>query len=136
MVPQVCTDIARYVGTKMSMKRRVSSDDDPKPLICAIRNRDINRVRQILETQPLNVNDRDEKGITAMHEAAICGQCETIKLLIRYNAQINKEDNEGFTSVDYAVFGGHFDCAKFLIDKGASVTNIRNGVPLSLGPLG
>ena len=116
----------------MSIKRRISSEDDVKPLIWAIRNRDISRVRHLLETQPLNVDGRDAKGVTAMHEAAICGQCETIKLLLRYNAEVDKRDNEGFTSLDYAVFGGHYDCAKYLIDSGAKVTNIQDGVPLSL----
>ena len=137
LVPQVCNDIARFVGTKVQVKRTPSSSsvsaNDPTLLICAIRSRSISRVRNILETSDVDVNGKDSKGVTALHEAAICGQYETIKLLLNYDVTVDQEDNEGYTCLDYAVIGGHFECAQYLINCGASVTNIRDGVPSYFG---
>ena len=144
-VPQMCNDIARFVENKVLVKKSLSGSfsslttpsctpkDGNTSLINAIRSRSINRVRLLLETQPVDVNLRDAKGVTAMHEAAICGQCDTLQLLVRHNATLTAKDNEGLTCLDYAVFGGHFECAKYLIDCGASVENIRNGVPTHFG---
>ena len=109
------------------------SANDPTLLINAIRSRSIGRVRNILEASDIDVNARDSKGVTALHEASICGQYETIKLLLLYDAKVDQEDNEGYTCLDYAVIGGHFECVQYLIDCGASVTNIRDGVPSYFG---
>ena len=135
-VPQVCSDLARFVTTRMSLKRRSSTSFDLHvnknlPLRFAIRNGDVDRVQYILETSDIDVNFNDHNGITAIHEAAINGYSEIIKLLLDHDAEINKQDNEGFTCLDYAVYGGHFECSTYLINCGATEDNVRNGIPYS-----
>ena len=125
---QVCNSLSKFVGSHMSLKRRTYQPNDPRQLIVAIRNQDINRVRYILETHPVDVNGNDSKGVTAVHEAALDGQCNMIILLLQYRAAINKKDHEGFTCLDYAVFGGHFECARYLIEQGAAIRSIQDGM--------
>ena len=146
-VPQVCNDIAKFVENKVLVKKSMSRSsssssllstsgnvkDDTSSLISAIRSRSMNKVRNLLETQSVDIDGKDSKGVTAIHEASICGQLDTIKLLVLHDATLNRKDNEGHTCLDYAVFGGHFECAKYLIECGASPENIQNGVPSHFG---
>ena len=125
---QVCNSLTKFVGSRMSLKRQTYQPNDPRQLIVAIRNQDINRVRYILETYPVDVNGNDSKGVTAVHEAALDGQCDMIILLLQYHAEVNKKDHEGFTCLDYAVYGGHFECAQYLIQHGAAIKSIQDGM--------
>ena len=125
----VRNSLSRFVGNRMSLKRQTYQPNDPRQLIFAIRNQDINRVQYILDTCPVDVNGNDSKGVTAVHEAALDGQWDIITLLLRYNAEINKKDNQGLTCLDYAVFGGHFECAQYLINNGAFVESVTDGMP-------
>jgi len=123
--------LSKFVGeAKMSLKRRTYQPNDPRQLIFAIRNRDFTRVRYVLETCPVDVNGCDTKGVTALHEASLDGQYEIVELLLRHHAHVNQTDADGLTCLDYAVFGGHFECARQLIDDGATVSNIRDGMPM------
>merc|ERR1712072_263326 len=122
--------LSRFVGSKMSLKRRTYQPNDPRQLIIAIRNRDFGRVRYLLESYPIDVNGHDSKGVTAVHEAALDGQIYIIELLLQHNSDVSLVDADGLTCLDYAVFGGHFECAQFLIDHGATVSSVKDGVPI------
>jgi len=113
----------------MALKRRNYEADDPRQLIFAIRNRDFNRVQYILDNCPVDVNGYNSKGVTAVHEAALDGQCNIIELLLQHDAKVNQTDSDGLTCLDYAVFGGHFECASYLISSGATTSNVRDGIP-------
>lgn len=124
--------LSRFVGSRMSLKRRTYQPNDPRQLIIAIRNRDFGKVRYLLESYPVDVNGHDSKGVTAVHEAALDGQVYIIELLLQHNSEVNLVDGDGLTCLDYAVFGGHFECAQFLIDHGATVSSVKDGVPIYL----
>jgi len=121
--------LTKFMTGKIRTRLRSYEPDDPRQLIIAIRNRDINRVRYILEQCPVDVNGSNSKGVTAVHEAALDGQCDMIELLLKYRAAVNQRDKDGLTSLDYAVFGGHFECAAYLIDNGAKESSVRDGMP-------
>ena len=120
---------SRLVGTRMNPQRRRFQANDPRQLIMAVRCQDVNRVHNILETCPVDVNGCDSKGVTAVHEAGLDGNWKILLLLLHYRADLNKKDNEGLTCLDYAVFGGHFECAQYLIDNGATSASVRDGMP-------
>lgn len=122
------SDFKRFVTTKMLTKRRSAHIDVNVPLRFAIRSREIERVRHLLETSHVDVNMSNDRGITVLHEAAFDGYIDILKLLIEHGADINKPDNEGYTCLDYAVFCGHFECSSYLIDHGAKDDHIRNGI--------
>lgn len=121
--------LTKFMTGKIRMRSQTYEPDDPRQLIMAIRNRDINRVRYILEQCPVDVNGPNSKGVTAVHEAALDGQCNIIQLLLQYRADVNRTDVDGLTCLDYAVYGGHFECATLLIGEGATVKNVRDGIP-------
>merc|ERR1711962_1405901 len=121
--------LTKFLTGKTRSRLRSFEPDDPRQLIMAIRNRDINRVRYILEQCPVDVNGCNSKGVAALHEAALDDQCNIIELLLQHEANVNQKDHDGLTCLDYAVVGGHFECASYLIDNGASVGGIANGMP-------
>jgi len=121
--------LTKFLTGKTRSRLRSFEPDDPRQLIMAIRNRDINRVRYILEQCPVDVNGCNSKGVAALHEAALDDQCNIIELLLQYEANVNQKDHDGLTCLDYAVVGGHFECASYLIDNGASVGGVMNGMP-------
>merc|ERR1712013_378548 len=123
-------------GAGISLKRRTSppiDPTDPRKLIAAIRSRDVGRVRYVLDTLPVNVNGCNSAGVSGLHEAALDGQQEIVQILLQHQADINVTDKDGLTCLDYAVFGGHFECARFLIENGATVCNVRDGMPQYVG---
>ena len=121
--------LTKFLTGKTRSRLRSFEPDDPRQLIIAIRNRDINRVRYILKQCPVDVNGCNSKGVAALHEAALDDQCNIIELLLQYEANVNQKDHDGLTCLDYAVVGGHFECASYLIDNGASVGGVMNGMP-------
>jgi len=119
---------------KSSSRKRVFEPNDPRQLIFAIRQRDLNRLRFILDNCPEEIlNGTDSMGVTGIHEAALTGQMDMLSLLLKHGADVKLSDKDGFTCLDYAVYAGHFECAEYLIDNGAIVNNIQDGVLMFKG---
>ena len=110
-----------------SSSHKGESDTNSRLLRIAVRKFDTERVVELASNHHTDVDGANEKGITALHEAAIDGNIVCAKILTCHGAAINKCDLEGFTPLDYAVFGGNFECASFLIEKGAKVDRIKDG---------
>ena len=139
-IPSFRTDIMSVF--RNSNTRRKNKDIPPQqqqqeqqspPKHCllrkAVRRSDIERVRKLLSTnKDIDVNASNARGITALHEAAIDGNCAMLKLLVEFGGDINMNDNEGYNALDYAVCGGDFECASFLLNSGANETRVRNGL--------
>lgn len=89
---------------------------------------DPERIKKLLSTKDIDINERNHRGITALHEAAIDGNVACLRVLVEYGADINTTDHEGFNALDYAVRGGDFETASFLIHNGACESRIRNGL--------
>jgi ankyrin repeat protein len=68
-----------------------------------------------------NVNAKDKKGMTALHESCFLGHIETVKLLIQKGADVNARNNKGETPLHFAAEGGMPEIAKMLLDAGADV---------------
>lgn len=93
----------------------------------AVRKCDTKRVIELVSCGMININAADQRGITALHEAAIDGNLVCANILVTHGAHINEKDIEGYTPLDYAVFAGNFECASYLIEKGAREDRIRDG---------
>lgn len=82
-------------------------------LIKAIKLRDPNQVRRILDEHGELVHARDETGATALHYAAFDGLREIVQLLLDKGAEINSRDSQfGATPAGWAIEylrerGGH-----------------------------
>ena len=116
-----------FISRIMSNDKDDATEDDNSCLRYAVRKFDTGRVIELVSKSGTNINGTSDKGITALHEAAIDGNLTCMKILANHGADVNKCDSEGFTPLDYAVFGGNFECAAYLIEKGAKEDRSRDG---------
>ncbi|MDR2339489.1 MAG: ankyrin repeat domain-containing protein [Deltaproteobacteria bacterium] len=79
------------------------------PINFAIRNRDVDKLRQLLK-QGANPNIIDSGGHSPLEIAGMMGSMESVKLLLQYGADISEENPEAYS--DPAI-------AQLLRDKGA-----------------
>ena len=73
------------------------------------------------KTTNADVNAKDSDGATPLHEAALNGNTENVKLLLDKGADVNAKDTDGWTPLLLAAANGHTETVKLLIDKGADV---------------
>jgi ankyrin repeat protein len=93
---------------------RVRNNHQDTPLTKSIRQGNLGAVTLLL--QKLGVEDihqQDNKGITAVHEAAMWGQHEMLNLLIEKGGNVNIQDFEGnsplYLACDKSIIGNrHF----------------------------
>jgi ankyrin repeat protein len=73
-------------------------------LVEAIRLREIDRVRALLDEDGSLIQARDESGATALHYAAFDGHREIVELLLDRGAEINSRDSQfGATPAGWAI---------------------------------
>lgn len=88
----------------------------------------IHEVKQLLRKKKVDVDAKDERGLTALHVALIQPKpsIDMIKCLAKEgNANINSVNNDGETALHFAASQDLQDIVKFLVTKGADV-NVKN----------
>ena len=85
----------------------------------------------------LGLNQRNEKGYTALHCAVASGRTESAALLIENYPILWEEDKEGNTPLHLAAKYGHQKILSLLIDRGANLEarNVEGQTPLHLAIL-
>ncbi|QLG72525.1 hypothetical protein HG535_0D02330 [Zygotorulaspora mrakii] len=80
--------------------------------------------KKLIEEENYDVNDQDNAGNTALHEAALNGHLELVKLLKKHGADVNIQSFEMFkdTPLIDASANGHLDVVVYLLDHGADPT--------------
>ncbi len=71
------------------------------------------------------VNAADENGVTFLMKAALQGNVERVKTLIRQGANVNAMDKDSETALMAAAFNGNEQIVHILLEKGA-IVGIRN----------
>ena len=87
----------------------------------------VDRVRSFLREDPNALHSR--LGLpksSPIHWAAICGQTEVLRLLLKSGANPNAKTLRGSTALLFASANGHLDAVRLLIAKGADVTARAN----------
>jgi hypothetical protein len=74
-----------------------------------------------IETDQVDVNSKDDYGVTALIDASFAGQKEIVELLIIEGADLNAQDNKGDTALMNAAIKGHGEILELLIVNGADV---------------
>lgn len=97
---------------------------EAKPLILAARKGDVHSVKDFLE-KGYDVNERDEKGVTALMHAIDEAHHQIIQLLLNSSINIDAKDNDGFTAMNYAIVKRNANLIHDLLGRGANpyVTN-------------
>jgi ankyrin repeat protein len=91
-------------------------------------------VRKGVETQLINLNSTDRRGLTALHAAAQNGRMEIVRYLLQFKIDINTTAKNKETPLLSSISRGHLEVAKLLIEHGAdvNVTNENGQTPLIL----
>jgi len=88
-------------------------------LAWAVKNGDMDQVRELVENKGLDVNTNID-GRLPLHYASDYGQLEVIKYLCKKGAKVNADDKHGISPLLAAVWEGHTTCVKFLLENGAA----------------
>ena len=72
-----------------------------------------------------DVHAKDNKGATALIQAAYEGNIEVAELLLKHGADVNARNNDGCTALMFAAFDGYPEIAEILITYGAN-KNLRD----------
>jgi hypothetical protein len=79
-------------------------------------------VKRLLSIRNINVNVKDDVyGATALHDAAINGHVEIVRLLLQNGAEVNAKDKIGNTPLHWAASEGHVDILHLLVENGANL---------------
>jgi len=65
-------------------------------------------------------------GHTALMRAALDGNTEKVKELIKQGVDINQRDNDGRTALMFAVINSHYETMRVLLEHGADVNAQSN----------
>ena len=114
------TDVAKLL-VKKGAKVNMRGFSGHSTLHWAVRNRDKERMENILAANIMNVNTRNGRGQTPLHMAISRGFTDGAKLLIAKGAEIDPKDNDGMTPLNMAASMGSKDVVKLLMAKGTKV---------------
>lgn len=90
----------------------------------AVKNKDLDLVKQIIDKESSVVNQKDKTGNTPLHGAAIIGSVPISEFLLSRGAEINATNTMQSTPLHTAIENKQDDVAKFFIEKGANL-NIK-----------
>lgn len=79
---------------------------------------DVNELAAIV-SRGVNVNARNEHGMTALMRAARLGHAAVVRALLEHGADPNVARNDKFTALALAAFFGHTETVRILIEHGA-----------------
>ena len=79
---------------------------------------DVRKLRELLSTNPQLINEQDNSGYTALHEAANHGHSDCVKLLLDFSANINivSAGDPGVTPLQDAVSNNRLEAVKLMLD--------------------
>ena len=78
-------------------------------------------IQTFLKKGGINIDKRDEKGLTPLHYACQKGSRDIVRLLIENGADVTMETNTSVTPLHLAVMSGNKEIIKMLADAGADV---------------
>jgi len=98
---------------------------DPQSLIDACYYGDRETVENLINTG-VDINARNQDGVTALSYASDRGHMDIVKLLLANNAEVNAMSNIGSTALMNASYMGHVKIVKELVASGADVNAQSN----------
>lgn len=102
-------------------------------IFSAARAGDTNKIQELLKSG-ISVNDKNDKGHSALMLASYNGHYDATKLLIELGADVNSVDESSNSILMGVVFKGHAPIFELLIEGGADLDfqNAKNQTALDL----
>ena len=103
-----------------------------KPHVCesnicdACEKGDFESVRFLIEREKVNIDTKNESGVTPLICACSSGNLQIAEYLINKGANINLCDDDWNTPLHIAARGGHLDIVKCLVENGAFIEASSN----------
>ena len=96
------------------------------------------RAEELLLSYPELARRRDERGLLAIHVAALKGHIGVIQLLLEMdrNLVFSTSSSSGMTPLHYAVLGDHLSIVKTLLNAGGAEILQQRSSPSSMAPQG
>uniref|UniRef100_A0A0N4U4E9 ANK_REP_REGION domain-containing protein n=1 Tax=Dracunculus medinensis TaxID=318479 RepID=A0A0N4U4E9_DRAME len=103
----------------------IRDDNHRLSLYYAAEKGDTTTLKRILEMDSSLIDIKDENGYTPLMVSSMCGNVDTMKMLLENGAQINHVDKEKHSAVHWAVVCGQLAALTVLLEKGANA-NIKD----------
>lgn len=102
-----------------------------------VRKGNCESLKMFFNSNEVNVNVRNSRGMTPLHLAVHLESIEIIKYLVSVGADVNAKNDEGVTPLHLAVRTGNIEILTFLLSNGANVhvENNEKLTPLDLAIL-
>ena len=114
--------IIRENKTKSRNNSIVIIDDDIE-LITASSRGDIDAVKLLL-SEGIDVNLRNNNGVTALYAAAVEGHTDLLHHLLDNHADINSQTIRGHTPLIISAYNGQIDVVRALLERDANVNTL------------
>ncbi|XP_076014634.1 ankyrin repeat and SOCS box protein 2-like isoform X2 [Genypterus blacodes] len=109
--------LAAYPENVTSAHSTVRDDD---PVVSAIRRGDAEAVSNLAASAPHSLMKENKDGWIPLHDAAICGETECMKTLLRVHpGLVDRRTLQEQTALLLAVSGGYLSCVQCLLGAGA-----------------
>ena len=100
------------------------SQEASQEFLDAVRQGEVDRVRDLLDERPGLISEVDEAQRTGLYHAVDFGFSEIVELLVSRGSDVNAQDYEGETPLQVAALDDRVELARFLLERGAE-TEIR-----------
>lgn len=105
---------------KMATPNTSGSEEADSQLLEASHDGNLEGVKSALE-KDANVEVTDDRGMKAIHWAALRGRTNIVALLLEVGADFNGKNVTDWTPLMHSSLEGHIEIVKLLLDKGAEV---------------
>jgi hypothetical protein len=99
-------------------QQEVTFDAATRELWRVAESGDVSELTAVL-SRGVDVDARNEHGMTALMRAARCGHAAAVRALLEHGADPNVARNDRFTALALAAFFGHTETVRILIEHGA-----------------
>jgi ankyrin repeat protein len=122
---------SKIVSSTKQMIERTEKAKDANLFLMAIKNGDVERIKKLI-SQGADVNAKDNRGMTPLHQAAYYGRRQVAKVLIAKGANVNATNTAGRTPLHIAANFGPKWVLELLLANGASINarDIAGNTPL------
>uniref|UniRef100_A0A0G4IAE3 Protein kinase domain-containing protein n=1 Tax=Chromera velia CCMP2878 TaxID=1169474 RepID=A0A0G4IAE3_9ALVE len=105
--------------TAAEIVKELKEAGDTKALFDAVKRSDALTVRKLVAFGLVDIDCRDDEGMTPLFHAASNGQSATVSLLLEAGADKEKAHNHGWTPLHVAAMYGHNATVSLLLEAGA-----------------